>query len=149
MLVERSLESVVQHVELRKIERDHGAKIGADVKVRSAKITRAIRKIRIERLQRLVQIADLMVPQASCTSADIANLRHPGLCELVLDAKIPFENARYQTLGTAGAHETRRIGGINGEEGGSKARRDQLRGGWNLANIEGTESECQLRRIQA
>src|SRR5690348_16043831 len=88
--VQRGLKGVVEHLKLRKVQRQDVAQVGQDVEVRSTKIAGGIREVGVQRLKRLVQVTDLMIPQVICTRADVSDLCDPVLRELVLNSQIPL-----------------------------------------------------------
>src|SRR4029077_9504702 len=96
------------------------------VEVRTTKITRCIREVGIERLKRLGQVTDLMIPQPVGARPDISDLRHPVLGELMLNAQIPLQYPRHETLRPSSAHHPARVTGIGNRNGRGKARRYQL-----------------------
>src|SRR2546423_10995304 len=100
-------------MKLRKIQRQNVAQVRQYVEIRATKISRGIREVGVQGLKGLVQVTDLMIPQVVCVRADVADLCHPVLRELVLDPQIPLEDPRHATDRAGSAHDSRGVIGIS------------------------------------
>ena len=96
--VQRCLECVVKHLELREVQRQDRSQVGLLVKVPPAKVRDAIAGVRpaeigIQYLQRLVQITGFVVPQVICPGPDVSDLSQKVVTKLVLHAQVPFHDS--------------------------------------------------------
>jgi len=110
-LVQRGLERVIEHLQLRVVERKNRRHIRLLVEVPSAEVWSAVirigsAEIGIENLQRLVQITRLVIPQVSGSGADVPDLGQEIVSELMLQAKTPFHNAGNDALWSRGLHRS-------------------------------------------
>src|SRR6266852_3786588 len=122
--------------------------VGQDVEVRTTKVACGIREVGIQRLKRLVQVADLVIPQVVCACADVSDLCHPVLRKLVLNPQIPLDNPWHAANGTGRAHDSSGVIGISEGNNWRKASRYELTRGGDLAHVEEMRRKRQLWRVQ-
>src|SRR6516165_277255 len=150
-LVQRRLERVVKHLQLRIIEGQHGCHIrllteilAAIIWVRAAGAGGRSTKVRIRDLRSLVQIAGLVVPQVIRACADVTNLSQPVLSKLMLHAQIPLHNSWNDPLRARGFYRPKNVYRIPGRNHGWEPGRDELR---RLRRLAGAEILCYKRRL--
>src|ERR1700730_1027812 len=75
------------------VEREYALQAGQLVVEPSSEIGAAL-KVAVQRQQRLVEIAGLMVPEAEAPASDVAGLNQPGLPELMLHVQVRLHDVR-------------------------------------------------------
>ena len=130
-LVQRGLERVVKHLQLRIIKRQNSRHVRLLVEVSSTEVRDAVTRIGpaeicVEDLQRLVQIAGFVIPKMVGTSSNVADLSYEVVLELMLDAQVPFHDAGDDTLWSGGLYRSADVNGVSYRQGGWKAGRNKL-----------------------
>src|SRR5581483_7517212 len=102
----------------------------------------------VEDLRRLIQIASLVIPQIARTCPHVTDLCHPVFRELMLDAYVPFQNARNYSFRSRGLDRAADVGGAAWRQSAWKPAGDKLRGSGNRRGIEVRGIKSELRRVE-
>src|SRR6476646_5957552 len=117
-LVQRGLECIVKHLQLRLIERQNSGQVRLLVEVPPTEVRNAVTrvgaaKICVEDLQRLVQIAGFVIPQVISTGPHVCDLGHEVVLELMLDAQVPFHDARDSAFRSGCFYRSNDVNGVS------------------------------------
>ena len=116
--VQRCLECVVEHLQLRKVQRQDCGHVRLLVEIAPSKVRNAVTRVGaaevgVQNLQRLVQIAGFVVPQMIGASSDVSDLSQKVVLELVLHAQVPFHDAGNGALWSRGLYRAADVDGVS------------------------------------